>query len=110
MKYKINLIGEGSTFMQAKRTDGTFTHTVKEWPCHFKELVLSERGFELRRDDRGYCAGDFIVIKEFEPAGDDGHFTGRQVQRQIQRVYHSGDLPGIMPGFVALQLSKGFYC
>lgn len=96
--------------MQAKKPIATFTHTLKEWPDHFKELVLSERDFEMRRDDRGYKTGDFVVIREYVPIGESGHFTGRQVQRQIERVYHPDDLPGIMPGFVALQLSKGFYC
>ncbi|MFN3436064.1 MAG: DUF3850 domain-containing protein [Acidovorax sp.] len=51
------------------------THIVKSWPKFFIPIASGERTHELRRDDRGYCVGDYLDLKEFEPIS--GDFTGR---------------------------------
>jgi hypothetical protein len=87
----------------------TMTHTLKEYPENFRDLVMGNRSFELRQDDRDFVCGDYVVIREFLPINAEGVYTGKQVQRQIEKIYTHEMLPGIMPGFVALQLSSGFY-
>lgn len=87
----------------------TQTHVLKEYPDNFADLILGSRTFEIRQDDRDFQPGDFVVIREFLPVGDEGQYTGRQVQRQIQRIYNRPQLPGLQLGFCAMQLSSGFY-
>lgn len=88
-------------------TDGSRIHFVKEHRAYFNDLVLRRRKFEIRRDDRNYLKDEYLIVKEFIPVGDDGAYTGRQVQRKIIAVYGPADMPGIMLGWVALQLSDG---
>lgn len=83
-------------------------HVLKEWPIFFAELAVRIRTFEIRLNDRNYQRDDILVIKEYIPDGDCGKFTGRQVHRTVRAVFNHDNLPGLMPGFVALQLSNSF--
>ena len=49
-------------------------HELKILPEYFKEVQSHNKQFELRRDDRDYCVGDWILLKEF----DNGSYTGRE--------------------------------
>jgi hypothetical protein len=83
-------------------------HVLKEWPVFFAELAVKIRTFEIRLNDRNYMRDDVLVIKEYMPDGDGGNYTGRQVHRTIRAVFNHEKLPGLMPGFVAIQLSNSF--
>lgn len=52
------------------------THLLKILP-HFYRAVLEERKtFEVRKNDRHYACGDFIVLQEYDPDYAGG-YTGR---------------------------------
>jgi hypothetical protein len=62
-----------------------FTHHVKCWPVHFRDIITGRKRFEIRRDDRtpSYQPGDALELLEWDPEGDsvDGSpigFTGRR--------------------------------
>jgi hypothetical protein len=42
-------------------------HTVKSWPHLFAALIAGEKRFDLRRDDRGYEVGHFVILNEYDP-------------------------------------------
>lgn len=92
-----------------QRITSVMTHTLKCWPLFFEEVLIGKKRFEVRFNDRAYGAGDFIVLQEYVVDGDGGKYTGRRVQRQIEHVYDHYSVDGLMPGYVILSLSSGFY-
>jgi len=42
-------------------------HHLKSWPQYFRPITEGRRTHELRRNDRGFKVGDFIVLEEFDP-------------------------------------------
>ena len=42
-------------------------HRVKSWPQYFKPIMAGLRTHELRRNDRDYDVGDFMILEEFDP-------------------------------------------
>ena len=48
-------------------------HELKIWPEFFQPIISGEKTFELRRDDRGYRAGDTLLLREWKSC----RYTGR---------------------------------
>ncbi len=53
------------------RVASPVVHELKCGPRYFPRLVDGSKTFEIRRDDRGYQAGDLLVIRSFDPTVDD---------------------------------------
>jgi hypothetical protein len=73
--------------------------------CLFYEDILSgKKTFEIRRNDRNYQVGDILMLKEWDDTCDmeDGHFTGREVQRLV--VYMTGFEQ--KPGYVVMGITR----
>lgn len=86
-------------------------HKTKCWPEFFRAIWRRQKRFELRRNDRNYKVGDWLLIEEFEPSSINGGYTGKCVRCHI--MYMLGDKNdcesfGLMPGFVILGLD-GFF-
>lgn len=75
-------------------------HELKVWPQFFRPLVTGERTFELRLDDRGYQAGDVLVLREWDPTTK--RFPGYSVARRVIHVQRLHDLG--FPRWVGLSL------
>lgn len=43
------------------------THEVKTWPVPFEAVMSGKKTHEVRKFDRDYMVGDFLVLKEFIP-------------------------------------------
>lgn len=67
------------------------THELKILPDYFDDIVVEGKRFELRRDDRGYQAGDMFILKEWTPGRG---YTGRQYSGTISYVLHGCSCPG----------------
>lgn len=106
------------------------THVVKVQPPYFDALLDGSKTFEVRKNDRAYQRGDWLVLREFgrhtEGIGCNTvcsghralgceachesditqHESGRQVEARITFVF-SGDprFGGIEPGYVVLGLA-----
>ena len=50
-------------------------HDLKIWPEYFNVILSGEKTFELRKDDRGFRAGDTLLLKEWTQHGG---YTGRE--------------------------------
>ena len=57
------------------------THQIKTWPGEFEAVRTGRKCHEVRRNDRGYCVGDFLILKEWNPATE--QYTGRAVLRRV---------------------------
>lgn len=80
------------------------THTVKCYPEHFEPLYRGEKTYELRKADRPYLVGDYIIVKEHVPGPNGyGTYTLRNQKHQITHILR-GPCFGLMDGWVLLSL------
>lgn len=42
-------------------------HALKTWPSFFDAVMDGSKTFEVRKNDRGYCPGDIILLQRFDP-------------------------------------------
>lgn len=42
-------------------------HAVKAYPRYYRHLVLGDKSFEVRKNDRPYAVGDILAVNEFIP-------------------------------------------
>lgn len=75
-------------------------HDLKVWPEFFEPLSSGEKSFELRLDDRGFRAGDTLLLREWSKA--DG-YSGRQIERVV--TYIAGGEPWLSPNYVCMGLA-----
>ena len=57
-------------------------HELKILPTYFDAVISNVKHFELRKDDRDYKVGDFIVLREWE----NGEYTGREAGFKIEYI------------------------
>lgn len=77
-------------------------HRLKTWPGPFQALAMSVKTFELRKNDRGYEVGDFLVLDEWSP--EDGYVEAAPLIRQVSYVLTAGF--GLRDGFVAMAVES----
>lgn len=75
-------------------------HHLKTWPPFFQQIIDGEKTFELRRNDRGFKTGDYLVLEEYQPDGK--IYTGRILVRKIGAIVE-GDW-GLESGVCAMSL------
>lgn len=79
-------------------------HVLKTWPVPFAAVNSGLKTYEIRRADRPYAQGDYLVLREFVPPespDDPGEFTGGF---SAWRVTHmtAGGAWGLPPGLVVM--------
>lgn len=53
------------------------THELKILPQYYLAVLEGTKTFEIRKNDRHYCVGDFVNLREYDPeypGGYTGHF------------------------------------
>ena len=63
-------------------------HELKSWPDQFKRLSKKEMRHDVRRFDRDFLTGDWVMLREWDPAT--GDYTGNQVFREITHITTPG--------------------
>ena len=76
-------------------------HELKTWPDFFQRVVMGEKRFELRKNDRDFHVGDTLRLREYVKALD--HYTGREVFADVLYLL-AGDWPGLMDGYVVMSI------
>ena len=66
-------------------------HRLKIWPEHFRDVISCRKTFEIRRSNRSYQCGDWLVLEEWDPetsVHEDRytHYTGRCCVAAIQII------------------------
>jgi hypothetical protein len=74
-------------------------HTLKTWPPYFQDIVSRKKTFEVRKHDRDFKEGDWLLLREWCPV--DLKYTGRQVGYVISYVLEGGDF-GIAPDYCVI--------
>lgn len=82
-------------------------HELKVWPEFYRVIASGEKTFEVRKDDRGFRAGDVLWLREWRrlrivDGKAEGEYTGRELRRTVTYLL-SGF--GLERGFVCMALS-----
>ncbi len=80
------------------------THELKTWPRFFHEVDTNQKGFEVRKDDRGgFKPWDYLVLREWDP--EKKRYTGHACVRVVGYVMHGGQF-GLSEGYVVMQIRE----
>lgn len=85
-------------------------HELKTWPEFFEAVERGDKTFEVRRDDRGFCVGDTLVLQRFQP-GDGwrgGSYRDEHGDERTVEVVVTYKLPGGRLGIDASFCVLGF--
>ena len=76
----------------------TQVHELKCWPDSFEQISAGHKTFELRKDDRGYKVGDYLLLREWTPMVDLGaveqQYTGRNAMAVVTHILREADTFG----------------
>ncbi|EIL5148096.1 DUF3850 domain-containing protein [Listeria innocua] len=67
-------------------------HELKINITYFKYVLIGEKTFEIRKNDREYKVGDSIVLNEWN--NEKEVYTGRKVSGKIRYITDFMQLPG----------------
>jgi hypothetical protein len=81
------------------RPAGPMLHNLKTWPEFYTAIEAGEKTFDIRKDDRGFKVGDFLLL--FEYLSEEKTFTGRVQFVEVTYVLKGGQW-GIVDGYVIL--------
>ena len=56
-------------------------HTLKTHPPYFQQILDGQKTFEVRKNDRGFEPGHYVILDEWEP--ETKQYTGRKEVFQI---------------------------
>lgn len=80
-------------------------HKVKCWTPYYLAIVAGDKKFDVRRDDRGYQKGDYVLLEQFDPTTQKYVTASRgcpfSIEKEIKYILTGGQF-GIEPGFVVL--------
>jgi hypothetical protein len=79
-------------------------HKLKTWPEFFDAILSGEKTFEIRYDDRGYRAGDRLLLQEWRPQTKE--YTGREMWLEVTYIIQGFE--GLAPGWVAMSIVSAF--
>lgn len=89
----------------------TRIHELKCWPDFFTAIDQGDKTFELRKNDRGFQAGDVLCLNEWDPNWEYSpaeprrrdNYTGREMHVRVKYVL-SGSRFGLLDGWVAMAI------
>ncbi len=82
-------------------------HRLKTIQPHFDQVCTGEKTFELRKNDRRYCVGDWLLLVEYIPAKDE--VTERAVLVQVTHILY-GPVYGLAADYVILSIQPVTDC
>lgn len=83
----------------------TTQHKLKCWTPYYLAIVAGDKKFDVRRDDRGFQKGDFVLLEQFDPkklkyvTSSNGHRYS--IEKEIKYILTGGQF-GIEPSYVIL--------
>lgn len=79
-------------------------HDLKIDAKHFRDVYDGAKRAEIRRNDRAFCTGDVLVLREWLPTVRDPKYTGRLVVARVTHILADFDALGLAEGFVSLSI------
>lgn len=77
-------------------------HRLKTWPEFFQEVADGNKTAELRKNDRDFNEGDWLILEEYDPDAD--RYSGRREMAQITHIVWEGF--GLQEGYVMISFSR----
>lgn len=78
------------------------THELKILPQYFDDVASGKKNFEIRKADRDFKVGDFLILKEWEG----GLYTGRNMIAKVDYIYQGDGSYGLSEEYCILGLYK----
>lgn len=75
-------------------------HDLKILPSFYEDVIQCRKTFEVRKNDRPYAVGDFLMLREYTP---DKGYSGRAVKALV--VYILNDVRYCKRGFIIMGIS-----
>ena len=72
-------------------------HEVKILPKYFERILMKEKKFELRKNDRNFQVGDIVILREFDNVNN--KYTGRTLNTEITYILKDCSEYGLMDGY-----------
>jgi len=84
-------------------------HELKTWPQFFQAISTGRKTFEVRKNDRGFNAGDVLRLREWDPAcshmSPRHQYTGNEMRMKVTYVL-TGEAFGIKDGFCVMGIKR----
>lgn len=61
-------------------------HELKIWPQYYKPVSEGKKTFEIRKNDRGFQAGDTVLLREWNPDYPSHNYSGESLEFKIGYV------------------------
>lgn len=71
-------------------------HELKTWPEYFQAVWDGRKGFELRKDDRGFQPGDLLMLREWSGYNTSEGYSGRRIHAIVTYMLDNTDLGNIL--------------
>jgi ASC-1-like (ASCH) protein len=78
-------------------------HELKIRREYFDDVESGRKPFEIRKNDRDFCEGDYLLLCEI----DEGAYTGRDIVAKI--TYVLDDPEFVKDGYVVLGIDVAFF-
>lgn len=79
---------------------GPKIHELKILPEYYNAVQCGVKNFELRKDDRDYQVGDWLILREWK----DGEYTGKATGHAIRYILRDAQEYGLMKGYCIIGL------
>ena len=76
------------------------THKLKILPKWYDDVLNERKKFEVRKNDRDFKVGDKLLLQEWE----NGIYTGREILKEIEYIYHGDGAYGLSEKYCILGL------
>lgn len=60
------------------------THELKTWPEMFEDILISDKNFDYRKNDRNFQIGDVLRLREYDPKSEE--YTGRSLDVLVHYI------------------------
>lgn len=79
-------------------------HELKIDPKYFAAVRSGEKRFELRRNDRDFCVGDYLALNEYDRATK--AYTGRTELVRVDYTLNPNDIMTCPGDFVVMSIVR----
>ena len=76
------------------------THELKILPEFFNAVSSREKSFEIRKNDRNFQVGNWLILKEW----DGERYTGNEIKRYVSYVFYGTEDFGLHPDYCVMSL------